>query len=398
MGRRGLGLGEWGRASVVRAGQGALPYRARVRLRDFDGNFRVVERWGSSASAARRAVERAIDEQMRSRSTATDLTSRDTLAKAAEVWLARLNQLARIGQRSPGTIYTYERQLETHVLPALGQLRLHEITTPLVDRWVTDLHEGVGPATAKTCRSILSGVMGMAVRHGAVTANPTRDLERLNSTPRREPRALTEDERRVWFTGLAQDEVARRQDVVDLSAFLLATGLRIGEALAALWQNVDLDSGVLSVEATLVRVQGRGLMRKGTKSTAGRRSLLLPSWAVAMLKQRALVGVAPTEPIFATVDGGFRDPRNVSRALHQARERLGFDWVTAHSWRKTTATILDSSGATARMIADQLGHSRVSMTQDVYLGRKLGDAFVLRALEDADPTVDPSENGGENGG
>lgn len=152
------------------------------------------------------------------------------------------------------------------------------------------------------------------------------------------------------------------------------------------------------MDATLVRVKGQGLLRKGTKSTAGQRSLLLPSWAVAMLKQRATVGVAPDQPIFATLDGGFRDPRNVSRALQQARERLGFDWVTAHSWRKTTATILDSSGATARMIADQLGHSRVSMTQDVYLGRKLGDAFVLGALEHADPTRGSTENGGENGG
>ena len=45
-----------------------------------------------------------------------------------------------------------------------------------------------------------------------------------------------------------------------------------------------------------------------------------------------------------------------------------------HTYRKTVATLLDESGATARMIADQLGHSRVSMTQDVYLGRRAVDA------------------------
>jgi integrase len=41
--------------------------------------------------------------------------------------------------------------------------------------------------------------------------------------------------------------------------------------------------------------------------------------------------------------------------------------MTFHAWRKTTATVLDEAGATARMIADQLGHSRVSMAQDVHL-------------------------------
>ncbi|MFL6133885.1 MAG: tyrosine-type recombinase/integrase [Nocardioidaceae bacterium] len=42
--------------------------------------------------------------------------------------------------------------------------------------------------------------------------------------------------------------------------------------------------------------------------------------------------------------------------------------MKTHTYRKTVATLLDQSGASARMIADQLGHSRVSMTQDVYLG------------------------------
>ena len=52
-----------------------------------------------------------------------------------------------------------------------------------------------------------------------------------------------------------------------------------------------------------------------------------------------------------------------------------------HTYRKTVATLLDESGASARMMADQLGHSRVSMTQDVYLGRRASNAGNLAALE-----------------
>ena len=77
-----------------------------------------------------------------------------------------------------------------------------------------------------------------------VLANPTRELERL-SKPRRVPRALSEKERARWFAALAGDEIAMRQDLFDLSAFLLATGLRIGEALALLWREVDLGTGEL---------------------------------------------------------------------------------------------------------------------------------------------------------
>jgi integrase len=228
--------------------------------------------------------------------------------------------------------------------------------------------------------------MGLAVRHGAVVANPTRELERLSTQPKRRPRSLTDDERARWFAALAEDEVAKRQDLLDLSAFLLATGLRIGEALAVVWGEVDLDSGELGITSTLLRVTGKGLIRKRTKSAAGERVLVLPNWCVAILRTRAAVGVGPDEPVFGSVDGTFRDPRNVTRWLAQARERHGFgSWVTFHAWRKTTATVLDGAGATARMIADQLGHSRVSMTQDVYLGRRSREARVVAALESADP-------------
>jgi integrase len=69
--------------------------------------------------------------------------------------------------------------------------------------------------------------------------------------------------------------------LLDLSALLLAMGLRIGEALAVIWRDVDLDLGVLRVTSTLIRVTGRGLVRKRTKSRAGGRVLLLPEWGLS---------------------------------------------------------------------------------------------------------------------
>ena len=151
------------------------------------------------------------------------------------------------------------------------------------------------------------------------------------------------------------------------------------------------------VSSTLIRVTGRGLIRKGTKSEAGHRSLRLPVWCVTMLHQRAQTLYDPERPVFGTIDGGFRDPRNISRFLKEAREAVGLDWVTAHAWRKTTATVLDEMGATGRMIADQLGHTRVSMSLDVYLGRGLADPRVLAALESADPLriLPSAEKGGQ---
>ena len=108
-----------------------------------------------------------------------------------------------------------------------------------------------------------------------------------------------------WFRALVGDQVAMRQDLFDLSAFLLATGLWIGEALAVLWRDVDLNLGVLHVTSTLIRVTGGGLVRKPTKSQAGERILQLPEWCVILLDKRRAVGVSADEPVFGTVDGTF---------------------------------------------------------------------------------------------
>lgn len=382
---------------AVIAVSGPSPFMARVRFRGFDGRVRFVERRAKTARAAKKALRAELEEQLR-RGPGTQLSPSSTFEDVAKLWLARVEQLAGMGQRSPATVETYRRQLEGHVLPRVGGLKLRELSTPVVDRVILDLHQNVGAATARTCRSIISGIMGLAVRQGAVLANPTREIERLEGQARREPRALTAEEQALWFLGLGQDEVAQRQDLVDFSAFLLATGLRIGEALAVLWEEVDLDAGLLTVSSTLIRVTGKGLLRKRTKSKAGQRVLMLPRWCTVMLRQRTEIGVAPYEPVFATADAGFRDPRNVSRNLAMARERLGFGWVTAHSWRKTMATVLDTNGASARMIADQLGHSRVSMSLDFYVGRKSADPRVLAALEAADPSRFLPQSDGQSDG
>jgi integrase len=72
-----------------------------------------------------------------------------------------------------------------------------------------------------------------------------------------------------------------------------------------------------------------------------------------------------------------------------ARDGSDFEWVKTFALRETVATLLDGSGGSARMIADQLGHSRVSMTQDVDLGRRVANAGNLAVLESYGPPRPP---------
>jgi integrase len=116
---------------------------------------------------------------------------------------------------------------------------------------------------------------------------------------------------------------------------MLATGARIGEALAVVWAEVDLDAGTVQITSTLVRIKGEGLLRKETKSRAGERTLPLPTSAVAVLRRRFITGARLDQPVFPRPSGGFRDPSNVRRDLREARGEETLAWIISHAFRKT---------------------------------------------------------------
>jgi integrase len=385
MPRQPLPLGTWGqiRTHITRRDSNGRPtgYRAITSYREYDGTTVQVERRGRTKAAATNSLREAL-KQRANQGRGGELTPGDRFGKAAELWFAKFSALVVDGRRSPGSLDTYRRVVNKHVLPALQELRLAEMTTPLIDRFIGRIKAEVGGPTAKTCRSAISGIMGLAVRYGAVQANPVRDVETVEVKPRKEPRALTNTERRVLLLRLESDPEAVRHDLPDLVCFMLATGVRLGEALAVLWSEVNLEVGTVSITSTVIRVKGKGLIRKITKSRAGQRVLLLPSWALDMLRARAVDGISPDCPVFPHSRGaGLRDPSNALKAFRRARGVGEFSWITTHVFRKTTATILDDAGLTPRMVADQLGHERPSLTQDVYLGRKTIHPQIATALE-----------------
>jgi integrase len=180
---------------------------------------------------------------------------------------------------------------------------------------------------------------------------------------------------------LGTDEKAVRKDLPDLTLFMLATGVRIGEALAVMWDQVDFDGAEVEITHTVIRVKGQGLLRKPTKSRAGERLLGLPTIALAVLRRRFMAGGRLDLPVFPDSLGGLRDPANTRRDIRDARGEAALAWITSHNFRKTTATVLDGGDFTAREIADQLGHARPSMTQDVYMGRTVRNPRAVGALD-----------------
>ena len=368
VGRPHLELGTHGRVRVYPDPAG---YRAVCLYRDWDGVTRQVQRQAKTKGAAERALALALRDRGRS-GAGQEITPDTKMADLAEKWFGELEG------RSPSTMQAYRDRLDRQVLPALGNVRVREISVGLLDRHLAAVRASHGPALAKMTKSVISGMCSLACRHDVMKANPCRDVARIPSRPRRAPRSLTVDEVRAVRASLSEDPKARERDLPELVAFMVATGLRIGEACAVSWPDVDLDAGTVTVRGTVLRVKGQGLVISRPKSVAGERVLELPSWCVALLRTRG----PSSGPVFpAPRSGRLRDPKNTRRDLREAFAAMGMPGITSHAFRKTVATLMDEAGLSARSAADQLGHAKPSVTQDVYYGRKMRATGAAQVLE-----------------
>jgi integrase len=378
VGRPPLPVGTAGEVRIyaVRGG-----FRARCLVRDYDGKVRELERFGLSEAKAKIRLREAVRDRHRVEADA-EITNETRLAEVVRIWLVDLRAEVEAGEKSPGTGALYDATAGW-ITAGLGDLRLRELTVARVDRFLAATANHHGPGSAKTAKTVLNGVLGLAARHDGIRTNPVRDTARIKHGKKKSAVALSLAQVYDLRVKLASDQKARDWDLLDFIDMMLATGERIGENCAITWEALDLDAGTVEIRGTVVRIKGQGLrIKPKPKSRAGYRKLQLPSWVVEMLRRRRIEST-PNEwgVVFTSPTGLLRDPSNTQADLRDVFTRLGYRWMTSHVFRKTAATLLDEAGVSARKIADQLGHSQVSVTQDSYMGRKIASEDAARVLE-----------------
>ncbi|GAA4455814.1 tyrosine-type recombinase/integrase [Phytohabitans houttuyneae] len=383
MARPPLPIGTWG--SIRTEMRGPNRYRARARFRDYDGKTRDVEATASTGPAAIRALK----EKLRDRATPNDdEITRDTRVRTlADLWIEEITTEERV---KPQTINNYKTSLRSAILPALGSLRIQEATVGRLDKFLRTVAEIV-QRPARAANVVLGQMFALAVRRGALMTNPVRETGRLRN-PRSKAAALTEEHLqavraaiRQWQQPVAGKPGPRQNgDLADVVDLILATGARIGEILALRWDDLDLaaERPTVTICGTLVYVKGKGYFRQEwTKSDAGYRTLVLPRFAVRMLRARKDIAADKArDAVFASRRGTWLSPHNVRRQWRGARADTGLEWVTPHTLRKTVATVI-AQEADTKSAAAQLGHASEGITSTYYIAKPVLVSDVSEILE-----------------
>lgn len=213
------------------------------------------------------------------------ITVQSKFSEIAELWLKDLEASVSLGNRSPTTLDTYRGRLYGLILPAMGELRVREITVLRVEQLCHAVQKNQSVDSARTVRNILSGVCTVAVRHKALGSNPVRDMAPLEGK-RKASRALDADEMKDLLGKLDRSEFAIRHDLPDLARWYTGTGFRTGEGLAVSWKHLDLDVGTATWAGNLIRAKGTGNIVNDGKTDVSERALALPAWLVSMLRER----------------------------------------------------------------------------------------------------------------
>jgi integrase len=172
---------------------------------------------------------------------------RTSFEAVAGQWLDAQRALIDVGELAPRTLEGYELSVRRHLLPFFGTRPIATITANDLVAWhAAQRRSGAAAWSIKGRWNALRGVLGHAVRHDLLAANPA-DALTSRETPKPGPsrkRFLTDDE----MVALLDAATGRYHALV---ALLLFSGLRIPEALGLVWRDVDLASGHLRVRYQL---------------------------------------------------------------------------------------------------------------------------------------------------
>ena len=280
----------------------------------------------------------------------------------------------------PNSQQSMEGIVRLHILPVFGDYKLDKLTTPIiqqqVNKWADKANKGEKGAYANY--SFLNNINRRILQYGvtmqAIQHNPARDviIPRKQQNKEHKVKFFSNQELKQFLDYLDNLDQSSYENFFDYVLYktLLASGCRIGEALALEWSDIDLKKGTISISKTLNRYQETNT----PKSKAGLREIDIDKATVSLLKQykkRQQVQswqLGRSEGIvFTPFTTKYAYACLLRKRLQSHFKAAGVPDISFHGFRHTHATIMLYAGIEAKDLQYRLGHSNISMTLNTYV-------------------------------
>lgn len=314
-----------------------------------------------------------------------------TVADAVTLWLdTKRNTL------QPNTVTIYQSAIRLHILPALAERDIRELTHDDVQRQVNAWRDsGMGARLLGRCVVLLKSALERQVRAGVIPHNPVSGVEKPSARTRK-PMTIWDHQQIDAFLNVAMHD----DRYAPLWALTLLEGMRRGEALGLRWRDLHWNADETECVATITQTVvadlvkgGAALMQDRAKTKSSRRSVQLTPTTIEILKahrdrqrferQRLADLWGAHDLIVTTGIGTPVTPSTIKRNQRALMTAAGVPAITTHGLRHQAATIMLRAGVSPALVAQKLGHSDISTTVDLYGHLTVSDQTAANAAIEA---------------
>jgi len=249
--------------------------------------------------------------------------------------------------KRPHTQYDYKNAIKNHIRPALGRMKVAEVAFEHVNALHRKLTRAGKTTQANRVVAIASKMFSLAVKWKLRTDNPCKSIERNGEHERK--RYLSRNERRRLMKVI---ETCEDRQVVEIILLCLFTGCRVGEAMAACWNDIDLTEGTWT---------------KPGSTTKQKTTHVTPLSAATVELLRRLRARTNGVWVFPSPDSKTGHRVTIAKRWKEICKAAGIvpgrKGLQIHDLRHSFASHLRSTGHSLELIGELLGHSNPITTK-----------------------------------
>ena len=293
--------------------------------------------------------------------------SKITVGQFISEWLTMKEATLR-----PGSFKQYCQITNDYIILELGKIRLINLGSEQIQHHYNNLiGEDIGLRTIELTHAVLRGCLNHAVKLNILSRNPT--IATIPPKPRSSEKTVLDGSQIQTLMIVAQTLQPMNAPLYQLA---LSTGMRVGEILGLKWGDIEFGRKTLNIKRQLSRDSERGFYFPPPKTKAGIRSVSLGQGITSVLldhKQRQLhrqMNFLPkwveTDLVFTEDDGSPIRYKKLTYHFKNLLRDAGLPKMRFHDLRHTAATQMLVNGVDILTVSKRLGHSKSSITLDVY--------------------------------
>ncbi len=269
---------------------------------------------------------------------------------------------------------SFQRNLDKHIIPSLGDTKLPEITSVQISELLLNLQKrhgkkkGLSHASCVKIYTILNMLFKKAYMNETIDRNPMDRVERPKPTKAegkdKEISAYTADELNYILECLEHESIKWKA----LIRLLLDTGCRRGEALALTWKNINMKESSIVIEKNLCYTPEKGVYVDTPKNGKTRTIYIDPEVMKLLRQLRQEQKAVKIDGYVFTQDKSTEPmhPDSPTRYFRRFGEKYGIEDFHPHKLRHSFASVAITNGADIASVSEKLGHADKGITLKMY--------------------------------